>query len=132
MSILLPMRSSAGTPGGPQNWRESALKSVGYSLYVGVIMKENNSIDAEDSLVYSPLCQRVTRDGTEVNIQIYNDDNGGWLLEVVDEFWNSTVWDDSFTTDSAALAEALKTIDTEGIASLVGSASVSTTRHWVQ
>jgi uncharacterized protein len=94
-------------------------------------MKESNSGDAEDSLVYSPLCQRVTRDGTEVNIQIYNDDSGGWLLEVVDEFWNSTVWDDPFTTDSAALAEALKTIDTEGIASLVGTVSESTTRHLV-
>jgi uncharacterized protein len=92
-------------------------------------MKENNSIDVEKSLVYSTLCQRVTRDGTEVDIQIYNDDKGGWLLEVVDEFWNSTVWDDSFTTDRAALAEALKTIDTEGIASLVGSSPVSTTRH---
>jgi hypothetical protein len=56
-------------------------------------MKENNSIDAEDSLVCSILCQRVTRDGTEVDIQIYNDDKGGWLLEVVDEFGNSTVWD---------------------------------------
>jgi uncharacterized protein len=92
-------------------------------------MKENNSIDAEDSLVCSILCQRVTRDGTEVDIQIYNDDKGGWLLEVVDEFGNSTVWDDSFTTDRAALAEALKTIDTEGIGSLVGSAPVSTTQH---
>lgn len=83
-------------------------------------MKKNNSTDAEDSLVYSPLCQRITRDGTEVDIQIYKDDKGGWLLEVVDGSWNSTGWDDFFTSDSAALAEALKTIETEGIASLVG------------
>jgi uncharacterized protein len=78
-----------------------------HSLYAGSVMKKNNSTDAEDSLVYSPLCQRITRDGTEVDIQIYKDDKGGWLL-------------DSFTSDSAALAEALKTIETEGIASLVG------------
>ena len=94
---------------------------MGYhSLYTGSVMKKNNSTDAEDSLVYSPLCQRISRDGTEVDIQIYKDGKGGWLLEVVDEFWNSTVWDHSFISDSAALAEALKTIDTEGIASLVG------------
>jgi uncharacterized protein len=100
-----------------------------YSLYVGSVMKENNSTDAEDSLVYSPLCQRITRDGTEVDIQIYNDDKGGWLLEVVDEFWNSTVWDDPFTTDSAALAEALNTIDNEGIASVIGDAPADVIRH---
>jgi uncharacterized protein len=92
---------------------------IPFSVY-GECHEKNNSTDAEDSLVYSPLCQRISRDGTEVDIQIYNDDKGGWLLEVVDEFWNSTVWDHSFISDSAALAEALKTIDTEGIASLVG------------
>jgi uncharacterized protein len=92
-------------------------------------MIKDNSTDAEDSLVYSPLCQRITRNGTEVDIQIYKDDKGGWLLEVVDEFLNSTVWDDSFTTESAALAEALKTIDTEGIASLVGPIPASIMRH---
>src|ERR1035437_5224119 len=100
-----------------------------YCLYVGSVMKENNSTNAGDSLVYSPLCQRIIRDGTEVDIQIYNDDKGGWLLEVVDEFWNSTVRDDPFTTDSAALAEALKTIDTDGIASLVGPIPANITRH---
>ena len=73
---------------------------MGVSFSVcGGVMKKNNSTEAEDSLVYSPLCQRLTRDGTEVDIQIYKDDKGGWLLEIVDEFWNSTVWDDSFTTD---------------------------------
>jgi hypothetical protein len=41
-----------------------------HSLYAGSVMKKNNSTDAEDSLVYSPLCQRITRDGTEVGIQI--------------------------------------------------------------
>jgi hypothetical protein len=46
-----------------------------------------------------PCVSASPRDGTEVDIQIYKDDKGGWLLEIVDEFWNSTVWDDSFTTD---------------------------------
>jgi len=51
------------------------------------------------------------------------------LLEVVDEFGSSTVWDDPFPTDSAALADALNTIDTEGIASLVTSVPTGITRH---
>lgn len=50
-------------------------------------MKRSNSAEAEDSLVYSALCQRITLDGTKVDIQIYKDDRGGWLLEIVDEFW---------------------------------------------
>jgi uncharacterized protein len=74
----------------------------------------------EPAFVLSPLSQRVARDETMVEIEIYEDGKGGWLLEVVDEFGNSTVWDESFPTDGAALAEALKTIDTEGIAAVMG------------
>ena len=74
-------------------------------------MKNYNPADAEVTLVHSPLCQRITRDGTEVSIQIYGDGNGGWLLEIVDEFGTSTVWDDSFATDQEAFAEALEAMD---------------------
>ena len=70
---------------------------------------------------HSPLAQSVTRDGKTVQVDIYENGKGGWLLEVVDEFWNSTVWDDSFESDREALAEALKTIDEEGIESLIGA-----------
>ncbi|MFC0696413.1 UPF0149 family protein [Paraburkholderia humisilvae] len=79
--------------------------------------------------VLSSLSQRVARDGTAVEIEIYENGEGGWLLEIVDEFGNSTVWDKSFPTDHAALAEALKTIDTEGIAAVMGSAPASATKH---
>jgi uncharacterized protein len=88
-----------------------------------------SAMAAEDYPVSSPLSQRVERNGTSVEIEIYEDGAGGWLLEVVDEFGNSTVWDDAFPTESAALAEALNTIDTEGIASLMGAAAAGTTRH---
>ena len=85
--------------------------------------------DAQESLTVSPLSQRVTRDGTAVEVEIYGDGKGAWVLEVVDEFGNSTVWDDSFPTDSAALAEALNVIDSEGIAAVTGSPPASATRH---
>ena len=51
----------------------------------------------------SPLSQTISSEGKTVQVDIYEDGNGGWILEVIDEFNNSTVWDDSFETDSAAL-----------------------------
>ena len=65
----------------------------------------------------------MTRDGKTVQIDIYGDGEGGWLLEVIDEYGNSSVWDDPFATDQGALDEVLKTISEEGIDSLIGSPS---------
>lgn len=44
-------------------------------------------------------------------------------LEVVDQYNTSTVWDDEFDTDQAALDEALHTLREEGIDSLSGPPS---------
>ncbi|MHA2092509.1 MAG: hypothetical protein ACW98K_16805 [Candidatus Kariarchaeaceae archaeon] len=71
----------------------------------------------------SPLCQEVTRVGKTVQIDIYEDGEGGWILEVIDEYNNSSVWDDPFDTDESALKEALDTIEKEGIESLIGPES---------
>ena len=71
----------------------------------------------------STLCQSVTRDGKAVQVEIYEDGENGWLLEVVDEHGNSTVWDDSFSTEQSALDEALRTINDEGMDSLIGHSS---------
>ena len=68
----------------------------------------------------SPLSQAVERDGRSVQVHIYADGKGGCLLEVIDEFGNSSVWDKSFETEQDALDEALKTIREEGIESLIG------------
>lgn len=71
----------------------------------------------------STLCQELTADGKTVKVDIYRGDTGGWILEVVDEFGNSTVWDDKFDTDAAALEKAKATIRDEGIDSLIGTDS---------
>jgi len=71
----------------------------------------------------SPLCQSISSGGKNVQVDIYEDGNGKWILEVVDEFNNSTVWDEPFETDSAALTEAKKTILAEGIGTLIGPES---------
>lgn len=72
--------------------------------------------DCDAPLEYSPLERDVTRDGTTVRVCIYRGPGDpGWVLEVEDEQGGSTVWDDLFETDEQALAEALRTIDEDGI-----------------
>jgi len=79
----------------------------------------------EIEIVMSPLCRSFESEGQTVQIDIFGDGDGGWLLEVIDQFGNSTVWDDSFPSDQSALDEALDTIDQEGIESVIGLPSQS-------
>ncbi len=76
--------------------------------------------DDDQEIVYSPLCQTITRDGKSVDVMIYGDGDGGWLLEVVDQYGNSTAWDLPFSADAAALDEVFNAIDEDGIESLIG------------
>jgi hypothetical protein len=80
-------------------------------------------MEDEFEVEMSPLSQDLTKDGKSVKVDIYRGDGGDWTLEVVDEFGNSTVWDDEFATDAAALDEAKATIRDEGIDSLIGMES---------
>lgn len=80
-------------------------------------------IKRDPSPEHSPLAQSVTREGKAVRVNICEDGEGGWLLEVVDEYGNSTVWEGSFSSDREALEEALKAINDDGIHSLIGSPS---------
>ncbi len=77
-------------------------------------------MEDEFELEESPLSQKISESGKMVDVQIYRGGGSGWLLEVVDEFGNSTVWDDQFTSDQEALDEAKSTIKDEGIDSLIG------------
>jgi hypothetical protein len=70
---------------------------------------------SDPKLIQSALSRTIRDDGTEVRIDIYRLETTDWSLEVVDETGTSTVWDDRFSTDKAALDEALKTIREEGI-----------------
>ncbi len=74
----------------------------------------------------SKLNQKVSRDGMTVEVLIYRGkDYSGWMLEVVDQEGGSTVWEDWFPTEGEALAEALNTIETEGIACFLRDPSAS-------
>ena len=76
-------------------------------------------------VILSDLSENFTQDDKSVRIDIYQDGDDGWILEVVDQFNNSTIWDDSFPTDVAALNEAHEAIATEGIDALIGEKSFS-------
>jgi hypothetical protein len=74
-------------------------------------------MDDEYKIMNSPLSQKMTRDGTTIEVLIYRGEHEpAWILEVVDHAGGSTVWDETFQTEKDALNEVLRTIDEEGIA----------------
>jgi len=78
-------------------------------------------MNEEPEIEMSPLSQRISSGGQTVSVEIYRlEGEKSWALEVVDEYNNSTVWDDTFDSDSAALTEAKKTILAEGVNHLIG------------
>ena len=74
----------------------------------------------EIELVYSKHCQSVTRNDQTVKVEIYSSGKNDWILEVVDEDNNSTVWDDPFDTDDEAFQEFERALKEEGIESMIG------------
>jgi|LWDU01.1.fsa_nt_gi uncharacterized protein len=80
-------------------------------------------MNEEYEVKMSPLSKEHSVDGKTVKIDIYEDHKGGWILEVVDEYGNSTIWDDPFKSDEDAMNEVMKTIKEEGIDTLIGKKS---------
>jgi hypothetical protein len=77
-------------------------------------------MDDDHKIKKSLLCQSVTRDGKTVHIDIYEDGESGWILEIVDGNNSSTTWNESFETEMSALNEALSAIEKEGIDAFIG------------
>ena len=44
----------------------------------------------EVEIVMSSLCRSFDSEGKTVQIDIFGDGDGGWLLEVIDQYGNST------------------------------------------
>jgi len=85
----------------------------------------------EPNLINSELSQPISSGGNTVHVEIYRLENeSDWALEVEDEFGNSTVWDDTFKTEAAALTEAKKAILEDGIKSLIGPDSGKSRDNW--
>lgn len=78
-------------------------------------------MENDPELEESSLCGPLTSGNRTVEVQIYRlVGDPEWMLEVVDEYNNSTVWDATFKSDSAALTEAKKAILQETISAFVG------------
>jgi len=77
----------------------------------------------EKDLIDSALNQKYTKNGKSVEIHIYRMPNTSWILEVVDTYGNSTVFDDEFATDKDALSYVIEEIERDGIEGFIGSAN---------
>ncbi len=62
----------------------------------------------------------ITRNGRTVRIDVYPDGEGGWTLEIVDQDWNSTAWDDPFATAEEALRAGVEAVEKQGIDAFIG------------
>ena len=67
------------------------------------------------------ITKEIEKDGLKVTIEVYEGEESGWILEIVDEQWNSTIWDDLFPNAKEALNEGIKAIEEEGIQSFIGN-----------
>jgi uncharacterized protein len=75
----------------------------------------------ELDLIESPLCTNIEIDGHLLRVEIYGSEPNKWILEVVDEENASTVWDDPFESDEAALAEFHRFISMHGVAGILNN-----------
>lgn len=66
--------------------------------------------DDDIQLIHSPLTQTHSADGHTLQIEIYRGADSLWILEIVNELGTSSVWDEQFETDTAALAAAFLAI----------------------
>ena len=73
----------------------------------------------EPELNESPLSTDIEIDGHALRVEIYGTEPDKWILEVVDEENASTVWDDTFKSDEAAMAEFQRFISENGVAGIL-------------
>jgi uncharacterized protein len=66
-------------------------------------------------IVYSPLARTLSGEGHTLRIEIYKGvTEPDWVLEMVDELGTSSVFEERFASDQAALDTALAEIEAEG------------------
>ena len=93
--------------------RSQHLETMATVMSRKIAAEADDDDDEEPEFIESPLSQRLTRNGVSVQVEIYGDDDGRWILEIVDAENASHVWDEHFQTDQQALTEALRALDEE-------------------
>jgi hypothetical protein len=78
------------------------------------------SIMTDDpEIIMSRHSGRFSRDGISVDVCICRLEHTKWSLEIVDCENNSVVWDGEFETDDEAFEEFMRTVETEGLDSIL-------------
>lgn len=130
VSVISRPKAATNRQTGRSNLDEQNEEEYEELFLVGSL--DPSTEDAFNPLELSPLSTRVTRGDTSVDVHIYQSENGsckGWILEIIDSFGTSAVWEELFPTDSAALAEAFNEIDEHGIGSVMGDVPAHATKH---
>ena len=78
-------------------------------------------VDYDEGPKMSQLSRTVTHDGKKLQIAIYSNGAGKWLLECIDEENTSTAWEEPFETEQDALDEALNTLKEQGMEYFTGA-----------
>jgi len=88
-------------------------------------------LNQETEIEYSEFSQNLSSGGKTLSVKIYRiKGTEGWSLEIVDEYNNSTVWDDLFQSDTAAITEAKKSILEDTAAVFVGPSNGKSDGDW--
>jgi uncharacterized protein len=81
--------------------------------------------DRDPNVVYSGLGGVITEEGVTVELSIHRlEGQPGWAMEVVNQEGTSTVWNELFETDDAALVEFRRTVDEEGMKEFLDAGNV--------
>jgi hypothetical protein len=83
----------------------------------------------DPEVIKSPLSRFVEEDGERVEVCIYPLEDAEWTLEIVASDGCSTVWEEPFESEEAALAEALSAIKDEGVKSFFEGAAEKGVLH---
>lgn len=93
--------------------------------------ESDSESEIELELEFSSMSQGITVDGKTVQVEIYRfEGDQRWCLEVSDEYGNSSVWDDTFNSDTDALEEVNAAIKEESIDSFIGPADGKSDGEW--
>jgi hypothetical protein len=83
--------------------------------------------DRDPDTTRSDLSCTITLDGITVQIDIYRlADDRRWQLEVVNELGISTIWDDPFDTEQAALNAFKEAVEDEGMETFLSGGDAET------
>lgn len=97
-----------------------------------VIMTEITDTSGSSEPRNSSLNRVYTANGISLEINIYEDSNGGWYLEIIDAYFNSTCWQTPFKTEQEALDEGLRALEEEGSIYFIGTRELRPTCRWFQ